>query len=106
MKVGSRVLCVNASIKADTFFGVIQNFKNWVEKDKIYTVREILDNDDIVPGILLEEISNPPVFIKLLGRTQEPAFAAFRFRELEDDKVKELEEELEEVNVLDEILAL
>jgi hypothetical protein len=104
MKIGSKIQCIDSSIKSNTFFGVIENFKNWVVKDEIYTVREILDNDDIVQGVLLEEITNTPIFIKLLNRIQEPAFKLDRFRELQEDE--ELEEELEAVNVLDEILVL
>jgi hypothetical protein len=99
MKIGSKVQCIDSSIKASTFLGIIENFKNWVVKDQIYTIREILNNDDIVQGILLEEITNTPIFIKLLNRIQEPAFKLDRFRELQEDEV--MAEELEEVSILE-----
>jgi hypothetical protein len=91
MSPGTKVICVDASIKPEAFISVIECFQYWVEENKVYTVREFLENDGIVPGILLEEITNKPIMIKLLGRKQEPAFGLFRFRELTE---AELEEEL------------
>ena len=45
--------------------------------------------------LLLKEIKNTPVYIKLINRKQEPAFATWRFRELEEETLEEtLEEEL------------
>lgn len=64
-------------------------YNNWVKKGKTYTVRQVLQNDDIVHGVLLEEVRNEPIYIELIGREQEPAFGMFRFRELEDDKMME-----------------
>jgi hypothetical protein len=64
-------------------------YHNWVKKGKTYTVREVLQNDDIVHGVLLEEIRNEPIYIELIDKKQEPAFGMFRFRELEDDRMME-----------------
>jgi hypothetical protein len=91
MSPGTRVMCVDDTIKPEAFFAILENYQNWVKNGKIYTVREFLDNDEIVPGILLEEITNKPIFIKLLGREQEPAFGLFRFRELEENELEALE---------------
>jgi hypothetical protein len=55
---------------------------NWVVQDKEYTIRGFQENDGIALGILLEEITNPIVFIPILKRFQEPAFAEWRFRKL------------------------
>ncbi|QTE37557.1 hypothetical protein J3L18_00370 [Mucilaginibacter gossypii] len=59
-----------------------QDFEIWITKDKEYTIREILDNNGIVTGLLLEEVHNFPKFFKLINRFQEPAFAQWRFRKL------------------------
>ena len=45
-------------------------------------------------GVLLEELINPEVFISLLGRIQESAFATWRFSKLRS--AYELEEESKE----------
>lgn len=60
----------------------VQDFEIWITRDKEYTIREILDNNGIVTGLLLEEVHNFPKFFKLINRFQEPAFAQWRFRKL------------------------
>lgn len=107
MSPGTKVICVDASIKPEAFFSVVECFQHWVEENKVYTVREFLENDGIVPGILLEEIVNKPIMIKLLGREQEPAFGLFRFRELTEEELEALmllEEEVEPVLVEEELI--
>jgi hypothetical protein len=66
----------------------------------VYTIREILDNNGIVPGLLLDEVHNFPKFFKLINRFQEPAFALWRFRKLNyatSSEAEVHEEELVEV---------
>ena len=82
MKHGDKVICIDARIDPEKSEEIRNDFEIWVTKDKEYTVREILDNNGIVPGILLDEIHNFPKFFKLLNRYQEPAFATWRFRKL------------------------
>ena len=77
--VGDEVMCINDS-RPDGWSA--EHFPQWVKKDNKYTIREILDNDDIVVGVLLEELVNPVMYIKLLDREQEGAFATWRFRKL------------------------
>jgi hypothetical protein len=77
--VGDEVVCINDS-RPDGWSA--EHFPQWVQKDVKYTIRELLDNDDIVVGVLLMELRNPVVFIKLIGREQESAFATWRFRKL------------------------
>jgi hypothetical protein len=96
MKPGDKVVCVDDSIKYGLLEFVGHAYPNWIKKDEIYTVREILTNDDIVPGILLEEISNPEIYIHLLGKDQEPAFRLNRFAPLNYQE-KDLQEETEVV---------
>ncbi|HVW15403.1 MAG TPA: hypothetical protein VHB54_16345 [Mucilaginibacter sp.] len=100
MKPGDKVICVDASIDADKAEEIRRDFEIWVTKDQQYTIREILENNGIVPGVLLDEIHNFPKYFKLIGRFQEPAFALWRFRKLnyaskQEEKVQE--EELAEV---------
>ncbi|HTE00359.1 MAG TPA: hypothetical protein VK668_13795 [Mucilaginibacter sp.] len=82
MKPGDKVICIDASIEPEKSEEIRRDFEIWVTKDKEYTIREILDNNGIVPGILLDEIHNFPKFFKLINRMQEPAFAIWRFRKL------------------------
>jgi hypothetical protein len=93
MRPGTTVLCVDDSIRPEAMIAVVNHFPNWVTKGKRYVVREFLDNDGIVPGLLLEEVRNPDIFIPLIGRWQEPAFALWRFREL--TPLDPVEEEVE-----------
>lgn len=82
MKPGDKVICINAQIDPEKAEEIRRDFEIWVTKDTEYTIREILDNNGIVTGVLLEEIHNFPKFFKLINRYQEPAFAQWRFRKL------------------------
>ncbi|MCO5936174.1 hypothetical protein NAF17_11560 [Mucilaginibacter sp. RB4R14] len=82
MKVGDKVICVNDKIDADKSTEIRRDFEIWIIKDKEYTIREILDNNNIVTGVLLDEVHNFPKFFTLINRYQEPAFAIWRFRKL------------------------
>ena len=82
MAPGDKVICIDARIDPEKAEEVRRDFEIWITKDKEYTIREILDNNGIVPGVLLEEVYNFPKFFKLIGRMQEPAFALWRFRKL------------------------
>jgi len=97
MKVGDKVICIDARIDPDKSQEIRKDFEIWVTKDKEYTIREILDNNGIVPGVLLDEIHNFPKFFKLLNRMQEPAFALWRFRKLNYAKKQEAVEHEEEL---------
>jgi hypothetical protein len=69
-------------------------YSMWVDKGSEYTIREVLDNDGIVTGVLLEEIINDPIAQPLLnGRMQEPAFRVTRFQELHEDMAESIKEE-------------
>jgi hypothetical protein len=84
----SRVRCIDDSIKADQILVVSRVYQEWVKKGEVYTVREVLDNDGIVTGLLLNEIVNDPIPQELLGgRWQEPAFRVSRF--VEEEMVEE-----------------
>lgn len=98
MKPGDKVICIDARMDPEKAEEIKRDFDIWITKDKEYTIREILDNDGIVPGVLLDEIHNFPKFFKLLARFQEPAFAVWRFRKLSyATMVEEKEAELVEV---------
>lgn len=77
----SRLRCVDDSIKADQLEFVSVVYPQWVKKGEYYTVRQVLENDGIVTGVLLNEVRNEPIYQKLLGRYQEPAFRMSRFVE-------------------------
>lgn len=76
---GQRVICVDDTIKPEFIVEAAIHFPNWITKGKPYRVREVMENDGIAVGLLLEGVNNPPVFIPLLGRVQEGAFASWRF---------------------------
>lgn len=75
----SRLVCVDDSIKFDQIVFVSEVYQQWVKKGEEYTVRQVLENDGIVTGVLLNEVVNEPIWQKLLGRYQEPAFRLNRF---------------------------
>lgn len=87
--VGDQVICINDS-RPEGWSA--EHYPQWVKKDEKYTIREILDNDNIVVGILLEELRNEEVHIALIDRVQEGAFATWRFSktrsayEIEEEK--------------------
>jgi len=84
MKRGDKVVCIDDTIKAEMLISISNMYRNWVKMGQIYTVREILNNNDIVTGILLKEVRNQLVYIDLIERQQEPAFGLFRFRVIDD----------------------
>lgn len=102
MRPGDKVICINDKIDADKVEEIRRDFEIWITKDKEYTIREILDNNGIVTGVLLEEVHNFPKFFNLINRYQEPAFAIWRFRKLNyatNQQAEEHSEELVEVGV-------
>lgn len=80
--IGDRVACVDSSMRPEAIEELKRTVPNWVVQDKEYTIRGFQDNNGIALGILLEEVTNPLVYIPLLQRVQEPAFAEWRFRKL------------------------
>jgi hypothetical protein len=93
-----KLVCIDDSVKAGMEKFVFEAYFNWVKKGVTYTVRQVLENDGIVTGVLLNEVHNFPIYQPLIGRKQEPAFRLDRFAELEDDLAEEIINELEVVN--------
>ncbi|HEY0900082.1 MAG TPA: hypothetical protein VGD90_12160 [Sphingobacteriaceae bacterium] len=106
MRPGDKVICVNDKIDPEKAEEIRRDFEIWVVKDKEYTIREILDNNGIVPGILLEEIHNFPKFFNLINKYQEPAFATWRFRKLNYATAQEEAVEQEEVVKKEELVKI
>jgi hypothetical protein len=97
--IGDSVVCVDDIMQPHTVEELKKDVPNWVKKDQRYTVRAVLNNRDIVTGVLLEEIDNPPKYFDKIGGFQEPAFAEWRFRKLKpsDSMVEAVQEVLEMV---------
>ena len=93
-EIGETVVCINNSMQPHTIIELNKDVPNWIVKGDKYIIRGFTNNDGIVDGVWLEEIINIPIFFKLLGRNQEPAFALWRFRKLEENEV--LEEDISE----------
>lgn len=94
-EIGDEVVCIDDMIKPEMLFSVANYFPNWVTNGKKYTIRGFTDNDGIVDGVWLEEVVNPEIFIKLINRTQEPAFGLFRFAKSETNRAEiEIKEEI------------
>jgi hypothetical protein len=83
---GSKVKCIDASIKPEALPFVIKYVPNWVKKGVTYTIRQICKNDGIVDGYLLEELVNPIVPCTIGSKTVliETRFATWRFVEEEE----------------------
>ena len=96
-EIGEKVICVDSSLQPHTAKELAKDVPNWVKKGEKYTIREFKENDGIVLGILLEEVVNKPIYFKLLGRVQEPAFGTFRFRKLHLNEVESEVESMEEI---------
>ena len=98
MDIGTRILCVDDSIPAHLDMEIFKKeFPNWVKKNKIYRIRDIFYNDNIVTSIVVKELKNPILFFTgTINRSQEASFRITRFRELEEDEVEE--EELQAVS--------
>jgi hypothetical protein len=102
MKVGKKVICVDDSIRLEMIEWQKQYCPNWVKKDEKYTIREFDSNDGIVDGVLLEEVKNRVIYLIRWDRFIEPRFATWRFRELEEDveDAELIEETLELINTI------
>ena len=99
MQPGDTVICIDDSIKADKIEFVSVAYPNWIKEGRKYTIRAMLDNDDIVPGLLLEEVRNPLIFIHLINKAQEPAFGMFRFAKFAHDRATNTVEAYQEIGV-------
>lgn len=98
-EIGDKVICIDDSIAPEHFASVMKSFQYWPIKGKEYTIRDIFYNDEIVCGIVLKEMSNIPIFIPLLKRVQEPAFATRRFAKMEVVHSTREVEEIKEIKI-------
>lgn len=99
MKKGDIVICIDDTIKPEFLFDTLKFYPQWILEDNEYRIRHVFYNDDIVAGILLEEVTNPEIFIKLINKKQEPAFATWRFRlheTLEESMEESVSEDIEQ----------
>ena len=80
LNIGDKVVCINSALQLHTVEELRRDMPNWVKQDNVYTIRGFVDNNGIVTGVLLEEITNPLKYFKLIKKLQEPAFAQWRFR--------------------------
>ena len=99
IEVGSKVKCIDATIPGHTLLELSKDMPEWVTQDEEYIIRGINDNKGIVTGFLLEGVENPKKYFRLVDSIQEPAFASWRFRKIEEAYVDPFE--LEETNVVE-----
>lgn len=97
LNIGDRVVCVDSSMRAESVAELKLSMPNWVKEGGEYTIRQFHDNNGIVLGVLLEEIRNPIVYIKLIDKWQEGAFAEWRFKKLQKETIKSTVEEEQEI---------
>ena len=76
--MATKLLCIDATPGKGT-----SNFENWVVEGEVYTLRGTTGSLVNEVGVLLKEITNPPVFIQELGGRVEPNFARRRFVEVD-----------------------
>lgn len=92
-EIGEKVICVDDSKQPHTVEELTKDVPNWVKKGEKYTIRGIQDHDFVV-ALLLEEISNPLKYFRLVNKVLEPGFMTSRF-----EKIVEKEEYVFEENV-------
>ena len=86
MKVGSFVECIDGKFSS----AQLEKLVKIPKEGDYYTIRNIIDYPDLGRvGVMLEEITNPPV--EMQGGLSEPTFNIFRFRELEIPPPLEME---------------
>lgn len=101
MEVGSKVICQNDSHENE-YKGLV--FQQWIKKGQEYTIREIFYNDDICEcSVLLEEVTNPIVYIPVLGINRECSFRITRFAEV-NELVNIKEEVFQTSGILDNVI--
>ena len=94
MEIGSKVICVDDSIKEGLNMEEFhRDFIQWVKKGKEYTIRQIDDNDGLVVSVLLEEIKNPIRYFSSIRRFKESSFRIERFRDI-NENIAVVEEEI------------
>jgi hypothetical protein len=101
-EISDKVICVDASMQTHTVAELRQDMPQWVKQDNVYTIRGFTDNNGIVDGVWLEELHNPPKYFKLIGRFQEPAFALWRFKKQQEQRITIQEEQEETINQLNQ----
>ncbi len=73
-------------------------FPNWVQEGQTYHIRRV---EDMGRRILLDEISNPPIYIESLMGNVEPGFSKKRFANYEDYILGNIrEEEMEQEKII------
>lgn len=77
MKKGDKIRCINDESRPESFM-------NWIEKDKVYTVRYAEELNEDGMRILLDEVINPEAYFPELNENHEPGFSNKRF-ELEEE---------------------
>lgn len=92
--INDLVICIDDSYVEGTVEELKSDCPNWVKKDEIYTIEEIVDLDYVV-AVVVKEIRNPMKYFRLTNDVREPAFKISRFRKLKEDEVH-VREEVEE----------
>lgn len=83
LEINDTVICIDDSIKPGMEEFVREAYYNWIKRDVKYTIREFLQNEGIVVGVLLNEVHNFEIYQPLIGKTQEVAFRLDRFKKIE-----------------------
>ena len=97
-EIGSKVVCVDASMQAHTVEELKVDVPFWIKKGQHYTIRGFLDVDFTV-GVYLEEVVNPIKYFRVVNRTFEPSFRMDRFRALTESELEISVEKEEEILV-------
>jgi len=94
-KQQQKVVCINSDINPVAKEFHSKQFPNWVEEDKVYTIRACTQT---ARGwaVLVNELKNPPTYIDDYFGKAEGRFRADRFAPLLTDDI-DVSEEIEEV---------
>ena len=90
LKKGDKVVCVDDKVpdnmSVDSFNTIYQE---WIKEGETYTIRATRNSFNGWFGVLLNEVTNPSVFMGALGGKTEPGFAEWRFRKIEEKEMEE-----------------
>lgn len=81
MKPGDKVICINDRKDPNITYSA---FPSWIKEGETYHIRRVESNIGQGKRLLLDEVSNPSVYVDSVMGNIEPGFVSTRFANYED----------------------